>query len=154
MTEEIFVCSICGRNNFKHNMALKAHERWHNPHYKENISKKVKAKWQDPDYKENMSKKMKAIWQNVNTNSISNNKSIEVIKFNNNHLEFFEIYSKAQYNFDEISIVNDYIKNKFNGNRIQPNIKENIKQSFNMIIKNNLKIGVIEVLPIYRRNKG
>lgn len=90
-----FVCNICDRNDFKHNMALKAHERWHNSEYRSNISKKLKAKhsdpdskynspeykekkralWRDPEYRENISKKIKALRQDPNSNY--NKKKIE-----------------------------------------------------------------------------
>jgi len=59
-------------------MALKAHERWHNPEYKKKISEKIKETWdlerrsnmskirkeawQDPEYRNNISEKIKAIW--------------------------------------------------------------------------------------------
>ena len=86
--ERKFVCNICGQNHFKHNMALKAHERFHNPEYRSNMSEKMKAlrrdpnskynsperreklkaHWRDPEYRKNISEQMKAKRSNPDSN--------------------------------------------------------------------------------------
>lgn len=167
------VCDICGRKDFKNIVALKVHKNWHDPEYKKNISEKIKLKWHNPGYRSNISKKIKAKWQDPNSKynspvgdlpieesskknlGVTKNKPKEVIKFNNYHREYFEKYLKTHDYFDQKSIVKDYIRNKFNGNRIQPNIQVNIEQSFDMLIKNNLEIGKIEYYtpPIYRKKR-
>jgi len=79
--EKEFVCSICGRKDFKSEKALKIHKSWHNPERRINMSKKIKAtwhnperrinmstrvkiQWQDSEFRENISEKLKAVWQN------------------------------------------------------------------------------------------
>lgn len=158
MTEEKiinFICDICGRDDFKNDVALKAHKNWHKPGYRDNISKKIKALHKDPTSKYN-SPEYREKLRSKNIDSSSSNNPKEVIKFNHHHLEYFSKYRKAHNYFDKKSIVNDYIKNNFNGNRIQPNEHTYIEKSFDMIIENNLEIGKINFYkpPIYRSKRG
>ncbi len=168
-----FVCNICDRNDFKHNMALKAHERWHNSEYRSNISKKLKANWKNPEYRSNISEKIKTNWKNPEykknisekikalrqdpnsnynkkknenqPNEIQVNQPKDEVKFINPQIKlYFEKYLKIRDYFDQKTIVKDYIRKEFNGRQIQPNIKVNIEKSVDLLIKNNYETGKSE----------
>ena len=150
LSEKIeFICKICSRKDFKNVVALKVHEHWHEPGYRENISEKMKLKWKDPTSKYN------SPVGDLSIESSPKEKLGEVIKFNNHHLEYLSKYLKTHDYFDQKSIVGDYIKNKFNGNRIQLNERTYIENSFNILIKNSLETGKIEYYkpPIYRKKR-